>query len=604
MILQSDYNIWIRTIDPRPLYSRGDPTQNRGPGYNPTLFENDAYNRANPPITAGGDRSLLSRGFVRIGLVTNYEKLEFKTKYNDAGGWTLTMQDGTPEADALRNLCYGLNNSNIFYHGGYGGITVVRDGKTIFSGSVKGFSATGDFYAENGPMVEFWGTDDTAILEERLAMVNSPGNQLAPNGNPNYSGYNYSGRQISGGLAFNNLFTPPNFQGWGNYQYGNSTTAAGQKSVSTGLRNMVVLNIGVYAPFPKTYPYTYTNPGAIYYGRTPIIYNGPGDTFSTSYTSRRIPFLFMGRASGPGNAYINNADSDGRINPPGVPNYSMRARYQTLLSKCQEICSYVEDPLDFEDLPNYRGYQFSINQDDISVAEWTGTTDVVTDIDGLRFNYREPNQNEDEVIFSDALGNIASYKYDFTQPTSTSIIAAGQGESTLRWFFTSRHPTGYKFGLKEKFIDRRDVQYGEEGPPNTLPVIRNVPNMLGAPNPIPAPVPLSAPAVNYEDMRQEIQDAIDVELRETAFITNVEIEVLETENNLYFEDFFVGDWVTVRLGANESVGQIIDATITLTKAEGEVIRITVGTQNFSNRLLLFDALNQNRNDITRIETSQ
>jgi len=601
-----DYKIWVRAINPESLYSRYDPTQYRGGDYRTRTFRNGTFVA---PLTAAANRTKLSRGFIRVALVSNYEKLEFKTKYNNCGGWTLLMQDYTPEAEALKVQCLGNSGRRVefFEQGGLGGITVIRNGKTIFGGPVRGFSATGDFYGENGPMVEFWGSDDTGLLETRLAMVNSPGNQLAPNGNPPYSGYNYSGRQISGSSAFDNCFVAPFLQGWGYYNYGSGPqNPAGERSVSTGLRNIVQLNIGVYAPYPWTYPYTYTNSTGNHRNDPPIVYNG--SNFSERYTARRIPFLFMGVASSPQEAYTNNSDSDGLQNPPGVPNFQMRARYQTLLSKCQEIASYTVRPINPFNLPVYRGYQFSIDQDDILVSEVGGpnpSQDNIVSISGLRFNYRQPRRNETSVIFSESLGNLGSYKYEFTQPEATEVTCAGQGEATLRWFTTGRQlHNDYQYGLKEKFADRRDVQFGDEGPPNTLPSVTLVPNSAGAPNPAPAPPVGSPPDINYDNMKNELDDAVDVVLREDGPIINLEIEILESQTTRYFEDYFVGDWVTVRLGASDIPGQITDVSVTLTRDEGEVIKGTVGTQAVGTDFFVFDSINQNHTDVVRLETSQ
>lgn len=625
------YNIWIRTLDTTPLYSRYDVTQSRGTGFNPPPGGPTAATPA-PLRDPTPLATVLPRGFIYTALITSYEKLEFKTRYNNTGGWTLLMQDNTDEANQLKSYCYGnAQFSSYINQGGYAGITVIRNGKIIFSGSVRGFEATGDFYAEKGPMVEFYGVDDTAFLETRLAMTPAPGNQIVPRlGNDPYGNNYYSGRQIPGNQDavnpppavptrpnnYSGTFVPPINQGWGYYTY----PVPGQnRTVAAGLRNIVQLNASVYAPYPYTYPFTMVVPGGALFGPTRTLYNiGPGDggtNFALTYTPRRIPFLFMGVASSPRNAYTNLADSSGQENPPGVPNFSMRARYETLLEKCQEIASYTEEPLNFQNLPpgGYRGYQFSINQDTIQVTETLASgMDVVSPINGLRFNYKQPAQKENEVIFSQSLGNLGSYKYSFQQQTANYVIAAGQGESTLRWFMRQASADTrygmtsdqFQFGLREKFIDRRDVQYGDVGPPNNLPVA-NIPPFVPSPPRAPAGTPgPGGQAQNYGLMVEELQNAIDVVRREEGSILNLELNILDVQSTRYFVDYFVGDWVTVRLGSANVVGQITDVTISITKDAGEVISAVVGTQVIGDNFLVFEALRQNKSDITRLEISQ
>ena len=108
------YNIWIRTIEVD--------------GANP---ENDKL-------------KLLS-------VVTVYSKLEFKIRYNDVGGWTLTMPGDTKDANKLKQLLIGdpvtpeTPDANENTGRGFGGILVTRNGTIVFSGPVRGFRETGDY---------------------------------------------------------------------------------------------------------------------------------------------------------------------------------------------------------------------------------------------------------------------------------------------------------------------------------------------------------------------------------------------------------------------------------------------------------------------------
>lgn len=616
MAVQPEYNIWIRATVPDLLYSLYDYTQFRGrppaqSAYRPWNSFNDlAYNRAHPPIQGPPgppDRNIysrLERGFRRVTLITDYESLKFKTKYNNVGGWALRMRDNTAEAEILKSFCYGSTVDDGSRPPGYDGILVIRNGKIIFSGSVHGFSATGDYYAEQGPMIEFWGPDDNIYLEERVCMVPSPGNEIAPSGHPPYStpptvpGQRppapryWSGSQNFGtGANFEGSFSSPFYQGWGYNIYPVSSQSP-KRSVSTVLREIVRNNVGPYAIFPNTYPFFYIvppNPRFNVNTINPPVYNSTDDT--DFYTSRRIPFLFMGQANDPINAYTNNLDSN-RLENQG-PDYVVRARYQTLLSKCQEIGTYAVEP-SFDPrtpLPAYRGYQFQIIQDDIQVSEYVNAANYnkITTIDGLRFNYKEPRtETQSRILFSESIGNIGSYKYEFTQPTVTCSIVGGQGSERFRWFVT-RLSTTEIYGLREKFKDRRDIQYGDTGPPNTLPYF----------GPGFTPIQQS----NAIRMIEELEGAADVELREYGSTTILEIEVLNVAPTIYFEDYFIGDYVTIRLADQDIFGQVTEVEVTITKDEGEIVKPSFGNQVIGDRLLLFNSLRQTRQGIIHLDTS-
>jgi hypothetical protein len=190
-------------------------------------------------------------GLERIMLVTDYVKLEFKLRYNDVGGWSLLMRDGTDQANKLRQLLVGSSTDPVGTTSsgqGFGGIVVTRNGTIVFSGPLRGFVATGD--ENDGPMVEFHGCDDTGYLASRLAMVPSP-TQIPP---------------ASGQFPF----VAPAIQGWGYWVFPAGVTI---RKTTDVLFNLVSLNIGPSAP-----------------------YNIPGG----QYQNRRIPFLEIDFPSGDG----------------------------------------------------------------------------------------------------------------------------------------------------------------------------------------------------------------------------------------------------------------------------------------------------------------
>ena len=108
------------------------------------------------------------RNFQRVGVVTQYNKLELNMIFNDVGGWVLDMPDTEKAGAELLKTVRAQG-------GGLGGIIVERNGEVIFSGPVHGLESTANYLddqtAEN---ITFWGTDDTGLLMMRLAMPPRP----------------------------------------------------------------------------------------------------------------------------------------------------------------------------------------------------------------------------------------------------------------------------------------------------------------------------------------------------------------------------------------------------------------------------------------------
>ena len=106
------------------------------------------------------------------------------------------------------------------------------------------------------------------------------------------------------------------------------------------------------------------------------------------------------------------------------------------MEKLQEIATYTQFPVQLNNINEYRGLQFSINQDSIDILEYTNANrDLPATLGGLRFNYSRPRNVEDRIVFSQDLGNLGAYKYNFSMPTITQGVvgvptgAAGCGFS-------------------------------------------------------------------------------------------------------------------------------------------------------------------------------
>ena len=450
-------------------------------------------------------------GLFRQALITDYVKLEYKLRYNNVGGWTLLMQDGTDQARAMRQIFIGSSSDPIGATSsglGYGGIVVTRNGDVIFSGPVRGFTATGD--ENDGPMIEFHGPDDTAYLADRLAMV------LAP---------------IGSGLQ---NFQAPSNQGWASWTF--PVPGGPLRTTDQVLFNLVTNNIG---------------PGAPVY--------------------RRIPFLVIPQ-------------------PPVIGPFTIvRTRFQNLLEKCQELATYIQfDPSADDYDPTYHGLQFNIHQ---------------TSDDMLLFEYRAPNDLTNQVVFNvgdpnlHTGGNIGTYEYKLDGPIINYSVIAGQNDesddATTRWFahraqqfipYTSsiKSPSTLVFGLREGFLDRRDIQYANP--------------MIIAPGPPPVG------NADYMNMIAEFTRAMDGQLREQGEITDLKITAINVSPTEFFVNYNLGDLVTVRIEGQNIQAQVMDVTVTLTKDEGEVVQPTIGTQVIGSTTRLFNQIYQTQKDISGLNT--
>lgn len=365
----------------------------------------------------------LNTSLQKVALVTRYTKLEFSIRYNDVGGWTLTMPGDTEEANRLKAILIGTPSppiNNLLQTGnGFGGIVVTRNGDIVFSGPVRGFNETGDYTGPDGKTIEFNGICDTGYLRSRIPMSPAP----ATNGRPVAT--NTLVPLIPGSTQ--RYFVAPYFQNWAYWVYG-----SGDTTTTEVMRNLVRTNISDAAPFG--------------------IGNG--------YQDRRIPFF----------------DVPDQVEF-GPNNFRSRSRYAgTLLDKVQEAATYQANGTFADDIyPRpYRGASFRVYQT------------IANRLEFIYWDPRDPDHNKG-TVFSAGRGNLGAYKYSHQAPNVTFSVVGGQADDnagsrngTSRWF---EHKGGSsptngqtisnitRYGLWEGYIDRRDVQY--QPPINNNPVNAN-----------------------------------------------------------------------------------------------------------------------------------
>ena len=97
---------------------------------------------------------------------------------------------------------------------------------------------------------------------------------------------------------------------------------------------------------------------------------------------------------------------------------------------------------------------------------------------------------------------------------------------------------------------------------------------------------------------------MDVQLREEGEITVLNVTVINNSPTEFFVDYNIGDFVTCRIEGQEIVGQVMDATITLTKDEGEVVQPTIGTQVIGSTTRLFNEIYREQKKTGLLETGK
>jgi hypothetical protein len=85
---------------------------------------------------------------------------------------------------------------------------------------------------------------------------------------------------------------------------------------------------------------------------------------------------------------------------------------------------------------------------------------------------------------------------------------------------------------------------------------------------------------------------------------SLEISIIDGKPSRYFVDYFVGNYCQVVIGGEPVLAQITDVTITLTKAEGEVVKLNVGTQATGYEYKFLEALADSRNNLEVLNVGQ
>lgn len=178
--------------------------------------------------------------------------------------------------------------------------------------------------------------------------------------------------------------------------------------------------------------------------------------------------------------------------------------------------------------------------------------DVVYDLQGsLKFNVFQPRDLSNTIIFSEELGNLASYEYTQEAPEANYVIAGGGGEGSSRTFvWSGDEPSRTLYGTIEQFIDQRQT---------------------------------SGDSTEQTELKQAVYQA----LQDKTEKTTLKFQPVETEAIQFGRDYKLGDKVTVVIEEDKIQDLVRSVEITIDK-DGYVVVPTVGSESMTTRLTIFD----------------
>lgn len=152
------------------------------------------------------------------------------------------------------------------------------------------------------------------------------------------------------------------------------------------------------------------------------------------------------------------------------------------------------------------------------------------------------------VRLSPGMGNLASYSYEMTAPTSTRAIVAAQGEGKKRffWQWSNPGPEAEWSMASEEFIDRRDI-------------------------------PIPAKYTDGDDNFKQLHDAAEDALAQAGPQAQLSITPLDTDGCRFGRDYQLGDLVTVITARGATLVQPVREVHLSDTGDATTVQATVGT---------------------------
>ena len=178
----------------------------------------------------------------------------------------------------------------------------------------------------------------------------------------------------------------------------------------------------------------------------------------------------------------------------------------------------------------------------------------------LQFQVYEPHDKSRFVVFSRERRNLAGYRYAVEAPQINFVIGGGTGEETARVFaYLGDEPSRQLYGMIEGFDDQRSVSDQTE-------LIKSIHNKM-------------------------------IEQTEK---TELEIQPLNVEPNLFMRDYTLGDRVSVEI-QGEVIQDLIRSIAVEVTSTGEKITPVIGTPGVGTKFRLFDQVRNLEGRIGQME---
>lgn len=193
-----------------------------------------------------------------------------------------------------------------------------------------------------------------------------------------------------------------------------------------------------------------------------------------------------------------------------------------------------------------------------------------SDGDQIVFEVWEAQDLREEIIFSEGLGNLHSFRYEINEPETTYVVAGGRGEGQDRLIISGEDDDASdEFGRIETFLDRRNA--GDED--------------------------------DEQSQVDEIEDSIEDEFKGAlgrGTKESLEAKVINTKAARFIDDYRVGDIVSVEIDAHEliRVPQVVrEAEISLAPG-GVKVDLLIGSISERKTLKAFQDLRLLSRDVS------
>lgn len=178
----------------------------------------------------------------------------------------------------------------------------------------------------------------------------------------------------------------------------------------------------------------------------------------------------------------------------------------------------------------------------------------------LQFQVYEPQDKSRIVVFSRERRNLAGYRYSVEAPQSNFVIGGGTGEEEARVFaYLGDEPSRALYGTIETFDDQRNISD-----------------------------------------QAELIKSINNKMIEQTEKTELEIQPLNVEPNLFMRDYTLGDRVSVEI-QGEVIQDLIRSISVEVTEDVEKVTPVVGTPGVGTRFRLFDQVRNLEGRLGQIE---